>query len=69
VTTSELSAVLLLLFSQKNFLVVRDDYLATLRGIEGFIDQQPSAVNGWPIYRYAHEGRTLSVCVAMVHLS
>jgi len=68
-TTSELSAVLLLLFPQKNFLGVRDDYLATLRGIAGFIDEQPSAVHDWPLYRYTHEGRILSVCVALVRLS
>lgn len=68
-TTSELSAVLLLLFPQKNFLGVRDDYLVTLREIAGFIDEQPSAVDDWPLYRYTHEGRTLSVCVALVHLS
>lgn len=68
-TTSELSAVLLLLFPQQNFLQVRDGYLATLRGIAGFIDEQPSAVHDWPLYRYAHEGRILSVCVALVRLS
>jgi hypothetical protein len=68
-TTTDLSAVLLLLFPQKHFLKVRDDYLATLRGIEGFLDQHASSVEGWPVYRYRHDDRTLSVCVAMVHLS
>ena len=67
-TTSDISAVLLLLFPQQDFLGIRDSYLDTLRDIGGFVDQQPSTVEGWPTYRYEQDGRTLSVCIAMVHL-
>ncbi|MFJ6531492.1 hypothetical protein [Microbacterium sp. NPDC091662] len=68
VTTSDLSAVLLLLFPQKNFLSVRDDYLETLRAISGFVGERESTVDLWPIFDYNLDGRILSVCVAMVHL-
>lgn len=68
VTTSDLSAVLLLLFPQKNFLSVRDDYLETLKATSGFVGERESVVRLWPILDYNLDGRVLSVCVAMVHL-
>jgi chorismate mutase len=67
-TTSDVAAVLLLLFPQKDFIRVRDGYLEALREIDGFLDQRPSSVKEWPIYHYEKDGRVLSVCIAMVHL-
>jgi hypothetical protein len=67
-TTSDLAAVLLLIFEQKGFASARARHLAELRKVAGYLDTNRSAVDDWPILRFLRNGLTVSVCVASVHL-
>lgn len=67
-TTSDLAAVLLLLFEQKDFAAARKRYIAQLQQVAGYQDTKRSAVDGWPILRFRRNGHVVSVCVASVSL-
>jgi hypothetical protein len=65
---SDTAAVLLLLLRQKNRAQAIDTYSQALKEVPGFQHAEVSAVEDWPLYVYQHEGRTLRVCLAWVHI-
>lgn len=65
----DLDAVLLLFVPQVDFRRARNIHLRHLRDeVAGFEEESASAVAGWPIYRYARDGRVVQVCVATIHV-
>jgi hypothetical protein len=67
-TAHDTSAVLLLLFRQKGFDTARTSAYDALRAVKGHLCEQSSAVDGWPIFVFAHEERSVRVCIACVHV-
>ncbi|MFE3759430.1 hypothetical protein ACFXO9_34440 [Nocardia tengchongensis] len=65
--THDTAAVLLLLMPQKKFQRAVGRRLAALKQLEGYVSESSTA-SGWPALEYQREGRTVSVCVATVHL-
>lgn len=67
-TVHDTSAVLLLLQPQVDFSGGKQTSLQALRKVDGLVEESDSAVEGWPLLRYGREGKTISICVAFVHL-
>jgi hypothetical protein len=67
-TTHDTSAMLLLLFRQQDFQAATSNAHAWLRSVDGYVDEEPSAVNGWPIFLYLRGPYELRLCLASVHL-
>jgi hypothetical protein len=65
--THDTAAVLLLLMPQQNLQQTVDRRLAALKQLDGYIGESTTA-SGWPALEYHRDGRTVSVCVATVHL-
>ncbi len=68
VGVNDVGAVLLFYVPLANPSRARDEALAILTGREDFSGQDEPVVAGWPLLRYAREGRVVSVCVAFVDL-
>jgi len=62
------AAVLLLLVGQHDAVKRRNDALSALRTVDGFQREEPSKVDGWPLFLYERDGRVVRVCVATVHI-
>jgi len=67
--THDTSAVLLLLFDQKNFASAQTEYLDVLRSVAGFKSESSSAVAGWPIFSYVSKEKGVNICIATIHLA
>jgi len=67
-TATDTAAVLLLLLDQQGRDTAIARYSQVLAGVIGFVREEKSAVDGWPIYVYEHEYRTVRVCLAWVSL-
>lgn len=65
---SDTASVLLLLMPQNDPHAALPGYLSALRDVAGFQREEESAVAGWPLFLYRHEGRTVRVCIASVFL-
>lgn len=65
--THDTAAVLLLLMPQQNLQQAVDRRLAALKQLDGYISESTTD-SGWPALEYHRDGRTVSVCVATVHL-
>ena len=67
-TTHDTSAMLLLLFRQQDFQSAKSNAYEWLHSIDGYVDEEPSAVEDWPIFLYVHGPYEIRLCVASVHL-
>lgn len=67
-TATDTAAVLLLLMPQKHFHSSRNTYRTHLRGVDGYVREETSAVTEWPIFVFKRDGRTVRICIATVHL-
>lgn len=67
-TTHDTSAMLLLLFRQQDFARARRRFYKSLRGIDGYVDEEGGAVEYWPIFLYRHGPYQVRLCIASVHL-
>jgi hypothetical protein len=67
-TTHDTSAMLLLLFRQQDFQSARSHAYEWLRSIDGYVGEEPGAVEDWPIFLYEHGPYQVRLCVASVHL-
>ncbi|TPG37289.1 hypothetical protein [Mycolicibacterium hodleri] len=67
-TAHDTSAMLLLLFRQQDFDSARSRAHDWLRSIDGYVCEELSAVEGWPIFSYVRDPYRMQLCVASVHV-
>jgi hypothetical protein len=67
-TTHDTSAMLLLLFKQQDFQSAKSRAYGWLQSIDGYVDEELGAVEGWPIFLYIHGPYEVRLCIASVHL-
>jgi hypothetical protein len=68
-TAHDTSAILLLLFKQKGFDAARTNACGWLKGVDGYLSEEPGAVDGWPIFVFVRDELTVRVCIASVHVA
>lgn len=62
------AAILLVLMKQKDFVNARATYLEVLQSVPGYQGPLDEPVKGWPLLQFVRDERTVTVCVAFVHL-
>lgn len=67
-TVHDTSAMLLLLFRHKGFDAARTRAYGWLKGANGYVGEEPGAVDGWPIFVFVREQLTVRVCIASVYV-
>lgn len=67
-TTHDTSAMLLLLFRQQRYKSSRSNAHNWLQAINGYVREESSSVQDWPIFVYVHGPYEVRLCVASVHL-